>query len=188
MIAFFYDLLFLLPFSAAVTLLLRPYWWADHERIPALAVCLAAAVLMLCLKHFRTRGRIWLAGIAVAVGFGIRLLQPDAETAVFWTERIWMLQIVLLTLGALLLHQLMERYRLLRLGVAFGGGITLAVLTFFRFRIEKYAVAPVLLYALLTVLNEIQHRSRKEGDTEPKKHFAVPAASWRGGHGIEDTG
>ena len=51
MIAFFYDLLFLLPFSAAVTLLLRPYWWADHERIPALAVCLAAAVLMLCLKH-----------------------------------------------------------------------------------------------------------------------------------------
>ena len=171
MIAFFYDLLFLLPFSAAVTLLLRPYWWADHEWIPALAVCLAAAVLMLCLKHFRTRGRIWLAGIAVAVGFGIRLLQPDAETAAFWTERIWMLQIVLLTLGALLLHQLMERYRLLRLGAALGGGITLAVLTFFRFQIEKYAVAPVFLYALLTVLNEIQHRSRKEGDTEPKKHL-----------------
>ena len=171
MITLFYDLLFVLPFSAALTLLLQPYCWPEHKTLPVLIVCLISSVLLLLLKDLQNRGRIWLSGSMVTIILAILLLQPSEERTAFLLAQIWILQILLISLAALLLHLLQERYRMLRLLFAFGGCIAITVMSFYGFSIEKLAVAALLLYLLLALANELQYHSVKEGDTDPKKHL-----------------
>lgn len=171
MITLFYDLLFVLPFSAALTLLLQPYCWPEQKMLPVLIVCLISSVLLLLLKDLQNRGRIWLSGSMVTIILAILLLQPSEELTAFLLAQIWILQILLISLAALLLHLLQERYRMLRLLFAFGGCIAITVMSFYGFSIEKPAVAALLLYLLLALANELQYHSGKEGDTDPKKHL-----------------
>ena len=79
MITLFYDLLFVLPFSAALTLLLQPYCWPEHKMLPVLIVCLISSVILLLLKDLQNRGRIWLSGSMVTIILAILLLQPSEE-------------------------------------------------------------------------------------------------------------
>ncbi len=178
MIAFFYDLLLILPFSAILTLMLRPYFWGLHTVIPVLLVCAVSVVLLLLLRHLKNHGRIWLAGILATVFLAFLLLQPAEERADFLAAQTWAAEIFLLSLGCCLLHLLPEKYRLLRLLTVLGGAIALTVMAFFGFWIEHAVVGFFLLYLILTLTNEVQHRSVKEGDTDPKKHLVCTSPFW----------
>ena len=171
MIAFVYDILFLLPFAVPLSLFLKPYFWPEYGSLKVILISIACCVIILLLRHLKTQGRIWLMGTLAAVGLSVLLLQPATERPDFLLEQLPVLHLFLLALLSFLLHLLQELCRPIRLLVAFGSCIALAVSLFVGYSVEKAAVALILLYLIVTLANESQRRSVKEGDTDPKKHL-----------------
>ena len=171
MIAFVYDILFLLPFSVTLALFLKPYFWPEYALTLFLPVCIACSLVLLLLRHLKTQGRIWLAGTLAALALSILLLQPASDRADFLLEQLWILHLLLLALLSFLLHMLQEICRPVRLLIAVGSCMALAVSLFFGYSVNKLAVGLILIYLLLTLANESQRHSVKEGDTDPKKHL-----------------
>ncbi|MBO6297449.1 MAG: hypothetical protein J6N53_01275 [Lachnospiraceae bacterium] len=171
MIAFVYDILFLLPFTAALSLFLKPYFWPEYESGTVLFAGIACTVVLLLLRHLKTHGRIWLAGTLAAAGLSILLLQPASDRPDFLLEHLWILHLFLLTILSFLLHLLQESCRPVRLLIAAGSCIALAICLFWDHPVEKASVGLILFYLIVTLANENQRRSVKEGDTDPKKHL-----------------
>ena len=171
MIAFVYDILFLLPFTATLSLFLKPYFWPEYESGTVLFAGIACTVVLLLLRHLKTHGRIWLAGTLAAVGLSILLLQPASDRPDFLLEHLWILHLFLLTILSFLLHLLQETCRPVRLLIAVGSCIALAICLFWDHPVEKASVGLILFYLIVTLANENQRRSVKEGDTDPKKHL-----------------
>ena len=102
MTAFVYDLISTLPISIATVLLTRSYF-AEGLNDPLLYIAaLILTIVCALFRHLKARGRIMLAGIAVAVLVGmIFARRSDIFDRLFWIIPVMFICIVSFVIGKL---------------------------------------------------------------------------------------
>ena len=184
MIALLYDLLFLLPFSLVIALASHPYLAPGIPAVYAALICLAAGGTGLALKHSKMKVRISLAGIwSAAFLIGIYFWRRARQGGDF-VFPAWVLQELLLMTACFLLLLLMQRYRIFRLFLAFGGMALLGLLAYFGVAVEKQIVVPTILFFLLSLSDVANRTMKKEGQTRPEAHLVSIAPLWIAALGV----
>lgn len=175
MIPYLYDFLYILPLSLASMIFGYTYSGAEEPGVSRYVVSLMVAVIFVCLKQMENRGRMILSGTVTIVLTGVILVQKSDERVAFLLNNRWILQIVILTLGAFLTGRLMVAFRRARLGMAL---VLTGVLGFTMIRGDmppSVGVACLLFVLLLVGSEEIQLHWKKSGDTDSRRHLVYIA-------------
>ena len=149
MTAFFYDILFALPLSLAVTSLAGTLGGYDQK----LLILLSAVVAVICALYGRikTTWRFVLSGVIVAAVLMVLFLQKKIETGeslqVFAVPGL----VVAITVALFFISIMLEHYRRGRAGVAVAGLVFLAASLFAGVAVTKLCVCMILLYAMLVL-------------------------------------
>ncbi|MBR5421156.1 MAG: transglutaminase domain-containing protein [Lachnospiraceae bacterium] len=170
-LGFAYEILFILPLAFSVMSFAHPYLDADAASKTWLLVTLISVLYPALMKHLKIRGRALLAGVGLSCVLGLFVFLPAEERSEFITEHLPILWEALIGLGCFTAGQFVVRSLRLRQVLSVGSLAALVVLLVMRFRPEHIAVCMILLFALLTLSDTLQRLSRKEGDTDPKKHL-----------------
>ncbi len=171
MIAILYDLLFILPLSFAVCPVADRMFTPEELALSWIPTTILTVVYLVFLIHFKSRGRKWLIGILAAVFCAFFLLQPAEDRLDLFRSHDWLFYELLIAAACFFVGLLLNRFRKARIVAVAAAVAFLAASLALKIEMGKFTVCMIVLYILLAVADEIQRRSVKEGDTEPKKHL-----------------
>ena len=169
MIEILYDLIHVIPLC--LILALSVITGAGKENGVLLYVLvLAFGVLPVVYIHIKSRSRSIMTGIIITAIVGIMITMGEETRASFIREYKWILWVMLIGIGCLLAEKIAERYRKIKIVFLAAGVIALLVFLFRHVIISKCVVLMFFLYAIVTLIEEIQLRWNKEGDIKLKPH------------------
>ncbi|MCR4895812.1 MAG: transglutaminase-like domain-containing protein [Lachnospiraceae bacterium] len=171
MISALYDILCLLPLSLVPCLWGTLYRYPDAPLPGIMVISLLLSLSGIAMVHLKAAGRILLGGTLLTLLLGSLLLFPEEIRERFSSEYPWCVTAVLLALFAFLAGTVLNRIRIGRILLAAGLLAACGAGMFLRHSPVKPIVVLSFFYALLVLLQEIQVRWKKAGDTEPKKHL-----------------
>ncbi|SDB57694.1 transglutaminase domain-containing protein [Butyrivibrio sp. INlla16] len=168
-----YDLLFIMPLSVAVSSFTHGYFEPEEMKNAWIVIAVGTTLYLLLMKHLKLRGRAVLAGILLAAVLAFWLIVPSEDRIDVLRENSWIFREMAVTAAVFVVGFFSGKYRNLRILIAAGGCIFLALSLFTGMTVEKISVCVILVYTLLVAVDEIQRFSVKEGDTEPRKHLVA---------------
>ena len=166
-VGLFYEFLFVLPLSVTVVL------FAELTETTALSVfvTLTAVVYELLIKHKRTRIKMILGGLLATIILGAVFYHPRGERLDFIVSCVWIAEIFLTVFMALLTEAISVRHKFIRVILSAAGIVTLCFMLYKGWVINRAAVIFAFFYVVITAADIIQHYSKKDGDSDEKKHL-----------------
>ncbi len=168
-----YDILYMMPFSLAVMSFAHGYMGdADHGNLWVI-ITLAVTICILLIKHLDAKGRALIAGMLLTAALGVWVFLPSGEKMDVLSANVWIFRQILASVVCFVAAEILNRYRVIRLTGSLVGTISLVIMLFLRIYVSRMSVCTVLFYAFLVLADEIQLLSKKEGDTDHKKHLVA---------------
>ncbi len=167
-----YDLLYYLPISLTVLSFLHPML-APEVKFVWVVISVVTGLFLLFMKHLNIRGKVILGGIFLTAAIGGFFIIPGEKRLEFFTSNLWVFWEIILAILCFVISEFAEHYKRVRIVLAAGGVITLIVLLVRGDDIPKIAVGMIIFFVILTIMEILQRRSKKEGDPDPKKHIVA---------------
>lgn len=140
--------------------------------VPVLsAVTIFCTAFCVIFRRLKAKARIALLGSLAAVLTGVWLAAERESRRAFAEANRWILAVLLLGILCVLFSEIAKRHPLLRLIPAAGGCAVLLVALVRGIRPGKGTVLAILFFLVLTVVELLQLRWKKEGDTDPAAHL-----------------
>ncbi len=171
---FFYDAVYLIPLCMISVLWMAPYAVTSLPKAVITLIPLAVALTGLALLHLPARGKIILAGILVPILGVAFLISPREFKEKIFSENVWVLLFPLIAAAAFGFGLLITRFRISRIVLAvllFAG----LVVTLTGYQPKKAVVGFVFFYIICVLVEEVQIRWKKTGETEHKSHLVYVA-------------
>ena len=169
MIDFIFDLIHVIPICLIAVL--SVFSGSSNESSAIVYVlALVLGTLPIVYLHIKSRSRTILTGVILTAIAGTLITVGEETRSNLIHEYKWVLWVLLIGIGCLLTEKIAERYRKIKLILLIGGFIVLLIILFKHIMISKCIILMVFLYATLTLIEEIQLRWYKEGDTKLKPH------------------
>ena len=175
MAAFLYDIAYTVPVSLASVMLF--YLYQNHRDavglFPLLILTAAFSVFFALLRRIKTRGKIAAGGVLLALFAGLFLaLEPGLRETIV-REHVWILGVAVICLLSFLFETISQRVPILRLLPILSGLVYFALCLIRNITPGKVVALSVYFYMLFALLEQIQKRWKKEGDTEVRRHLAL---------------
>lgn len=171
MIAVIYDLLLVIPLCVASASLLHAFFGVQISAPLYLAVNIIAAVYSVIMKHSKLRERLLIAGITVTAFLAALFYHPAGSRVEFLKGQIWVLTDIVIALACFALYLLSKHHRLIRIIAALILLILLPVFLFTGYDVQRITVTAIFFLFIITLIDEVQQRSRKDGNSDPKRHL-----------------
>ena len=165
-----YDILFLLPFSAAAALL-APYAGDGAGTAAVFAVTAISAVYIAVMKHVKLRERVIMAGITLILLAAAVLFHPKGERIAFLADNAWIAKIIAIVALSAMVCAIADRRQILKPAIAAAGLVMLAIFAIRGTGIGKIAVCSVFFYAIAAAADTVCRRSVKEGESSPENQL-----------------
>lgn len=166
-----YDFMYTMPLCLIAAIFGYSYIGVSEITPLFYAIVILAGTVCVIFRHLKARGRIIIVGISSALLVGAVLVRDAQERSAFIHDNLWVIWIVLICMGCFLAGKLMNHYSKLRLASAFFGFVSLIVIMAARISVEKTAVMMILFLIMISIVEEIQIRWKKEGHTDSRKHL-----------------
>ena len=176
MIGLLYDFVHVLVMALAIVSAVCSFVFADADLPAVIAVTMLSCVIAVLPPKLKSRGRILLGGMLLAVLSGV-ILTREADTRMdFIREHLWVLAVFLGCVGCVLFNHACRYIRNLRIIPVLAGTAVLLFSLFASIPMRRPAVLAILLWIVLSLCELIQNRWRKEGDGETEVHmvFSFP--------------
>ena len=171
MMIILYDLLFLVPLTAAVASFASPLYDTSVPEHLRLLTAVASAVYFVLIIRFRLRERIILLGLTVTTILAFIFYHPRGERLSFIVKHRWIASVALIALLCRLIFMFSEKIIHIRM-IAAAAFIIISVVSLYTgYDVGKAAVLSMAFYILMTVVDLIQRRSNKDGDPDTVKHL-----------------
>ena len=170
-----YDLLFMLPICLITDLLAAAFLQGPEHSVWIYVVSVFSLGIFVLIKHWKNRIRYLFPGIALSAVVTVILLQPAGERTEFILRNLWVLWAFLIGTGSFFLGYFVAAVRTVRRIFIPGTAVLMVLNLFFRKIDSKPAVALAFFLILLFVADEIQHRWKKSGYPDVKKHLVYIA-------------
>ena len=169
MIDILYDLIHVIPLCLIVVLsvITGP---GKENGVLIYIFALAFGALPVVYLHIKSRSRTIMTGIIIASIAGIMITIGEETRSSLIHDYKWVLWVLLIGIGCLIAEKTAERYRKIKLIFLVAGVITLLIFLFRHIVVSKCIVLMIFLYTIVTLIEEIQLRWNKEGDTKLKPH------------------
>ena len=173
MIGLLYDFVHVLVMALAIVSAVCSFVFADADLPAVIAVTMLSCVIAVLPPKLKSRGRILLAGMVLAVLFGMTLTREAGTRMEFIREHLSVLAVFL---GCVLFNHACRYIRNLRIIPVLAGTAVLLFSLFASIPLKRPAVLAILLWIVLSLCELIQNRWRKEGDGEMEVHmvFSFP--------------
>ncbi len=169
MIDFVYDLIHVIPLCliAVLSVLFRSN---NETGILIYVLSLISGTIPVVYLHIKSRLRTIVIGVILTGIVGILITIGDETRTKLIHEYKWGLWVLLIGIGCFFIEKIAERYRMIKLILLAAGFIVLVIFLFKQITVSKCIVLMFLLYTSVTLIEEIQLRWNKEGDTKLKPH------------------
>ena len=165
------TMIYALPMSVICAAQLFPLFCPEDA---AAGPWIATAVfLAICafFRHGSLKVRLIIIAAVLALSAGLFFAVDSTERREFFTERSWVALILLISLGVFIVSELLARFRSLRIAAAvlvFAGCVYLIITG-----IDPGSLTCAMLLSIIlsTVIREVQHYWKKEGDTDGNRHM-----------------
>ncbi len=172
MTVFFYDLLYCFSVSILSVSLLWDHTGAKEHAIAGVIIAVILPVFFTAVKNAGRRFKLLILGIPSVIAVSVLSLTGLKEGIEYLSSNLWILWLVFICIGAYLLAVLIRSYILVRriaAMVIIAGAI---LLTYYNEPIKKVSVAVAMLLLLIFLVEMIQRKWNKVGDTDMKRHVA----------------
>ena len=170
-IACIYDLAFSIPFASTLASLYMMRLFPDVPAIAYLAVVFASSVYAVLVRHFRSRGRLVIAGATVTLILTALFAVSRDYLYDLIKDHMWAVYLVILSMICTVFMMISDKYRIMRQSAAAVLLASLPISLFTRFTVSKQAVISICILAVTVIADEIQHKSVKEGETDARGHL-----------------
>ncbi|MCR5672733.1 MAG: DUF3488 and transglutaminase-like domain-containing protein [Lachnospiraceae bacterium] len=171
MITIFYDLLFLIPLAVAALSWTGRSFGASAGEGVKIALCVLFAVYFVLIRRLKLRERLILLGLASSFLLAVIFYHPKGERLEFINSYSWIGYIFIIALLGQFLCIASEKYIRIRV-ITSAILVALTVISLFTgFGMSKAGVCAVYFFAIISIAELVQFKSRKEGDPDRVKHI-----------------
>ncbi|NLL79642.1 MAG: hypothetical protein GX234_07630 [Clostridiales bacterium] len=171
MIESVYDFMYIMPLCLIAAIFGHSYIGVSEITPLFYVIVSLAGTVCVIFRHLKVRGRVITVGISCTSLVGAVLVRDAQERSAFIHNNLWVLWMVLICLGCFFAGKMITHYTKLRLASAFVGLVSLIVIMTARISVEKIAVMMILFLIVISVVEEIQIRWKKEGFIDSRKHL-----------------
>jgi len=171
MIAFVYDIIYLISLSLIPTLWAVSHAYEDVRTLPVFLVSFTVSAIILIFIHIKNTGKVILGGVLITVAAASAFLIPEDIKASFIEGHPWLATAILIPAIVTVIGKVLCSFRFVRPVIS---GILAAALAYVMYRgidIPKAVVSFVFFFVLCTFADEIQTGWKKLGKLESKKHL-----------------
>ena len=171
MIAFVYDIIYLISLSFIPTLWAVSHAYDDVRTLPVFLVSLTVSATILIFIHIKNTGKVILGGVLITVAAASAFLLPEDLKASLAESDPWLVTTLLIPAIVTVTGKVLCSFRLLRSVIS---GILAAALAYAMYAgtdIPKAVVSFAFFFMLCTFADEIQIGWKKLGKIESKKHL-----------------
>ncbi len=165
------SMIYALPTSVICAAQLFPLFCPEGAAAgPWIATAVFLAVCAF-FRHGSLKIRLIIGAAILALSAGIFFAVAEEDRAGFFAERLWILLVLLIILGAFIAGELLSAFRLLRIACA---AVCLGIIVFLIIRgKDPGALTCAMLFTIIlsVIISEVQHYWKKEGETDERKHM-----------------
>lgn len=173
MTALLYDLIFMLPLGMIAVFFGGFFGILPGGAVPPYIAMLLALSVCLSFKHLSDRRKYILPGLLLAFLLGALLIIDREKRAELFTENLWILWAVLITVSVYTAGRLTILYASVRRALMIADILFLAVLLFAGQKLEKWVPLPMLWLLAVSLIQEVEGRWTRSGDTDHKGHLVT---------------
>ena len=171
MVAFFYDIIYLISLSFIPTLWAVSHAHEDVRTLPVFLVSFTVSAVILVFIHLKTTGKVILGGVLITIAAVSAFLLPEEIKISIMEYHPWLVTALLIPAVVTVIGKVLCSFRFVRPVIS---GILVAILAYAMFAgidIPKASVAFVFFFVLCTFADEIQIGWKKLGKIDSKKHL-----------------
>ena len=171
MIAFVYDIIYLISLSLIPTLWADCHAYGDVRTLPVFLVSFTVSAIILIFIHIKNTGKIILGGVLITIAAASAFLLPEDIRSSFMEGHPWLATAILIPAIVTVIGKVLCSFRFVRPVIS---GILAAALAYVMFNgidIPKAVVSFAFFFVLCTFADEIQTGWKKLGKLESKKHL-----------------
>ena len=170
LIAILSSMIYAVPISIICAVHLFPLFCPDDPAVAPWIVAFFFLTLCAVFRHGSLKIRLIIAAAVIALSTGVFLAVDREERTEFFSERMWIGLLFLVSLTAYAAGELLSSFRVLRIittVLAFAAGTYMLIRS-----IDPGAptCTMLLITVLVTVIREVQQFWKKEGDTDGRRH------------------
>ena len=177
MIAFVYDIIYLISLSLIPTLWAVSHAYEDVRTLPVFLVSFTVSAIILIFIHIKNTGKVILGGVLITIAAASAFLIPEDIKASFIEGHPWLATAILIPAIVTVIGKVLCSFRFVRPVIS---GILAAALAYVMYRgidIPKAVVSFVFFFVLCTFADEIQIGWKKLGKADSKKHLVFISCS-----------
>ncbi|MCR5431902.1 MAG: transglutaminase family protein [Lachnospiraceae bacterium] len=165
------SLIYALPISIICAAQLFPLFCPEDTSFGPVIISLVFLAVFAVFRHGSLKIRLVMIAATVATSTGIFFAVDKEERLEFFSERLWVALVFLISLSAYAAGELLSTFRTLRFVAA---GASIAVIVYLIIiGSDPGALTSTMLFTiiLITVTREVQQYWKKEGDTDGRRHM-----------------
>ncbi len=165
------SLIYALPVSFICAAQFFPFFCP--EDVSAAPTVTALIVLAVCsaMRHGSLKVRLIITAVVLALSAGLFFAVGKEERAEFFSERLWVLFVILIAIAAYIAGELLASFRPARLIAA----VSLFMLSIRLIIVENdpgtVTSCMFLTIILSVIISEVEHYWKKEGNTDGRRHM-----------------
>ena len=171
MIAFIYDIMYLISLSLIPTLWAVCHAYEDVKVLPVFLVSFTVSAVILVFIHLKNTGKIILGGVLITIAAASAFLLPASIKSSLLSDHPWLIPALAIPALVTVAGKLLCSFRFVRPVIS---GILIAALAYVMYKgidIPKAVVAFTFFFVLCTFADEIQIEWKKLGKIDNKKHL-----------------
>ncbi len=171
MIAFVYDIIYLISLSLIPTLWAVCHTYEDVKTLPVFLVSFTVSSVILIFIHLKNTGKIILGGSLITIAAASAFLLPVSIKSSLLEDHPWLIMGLVMPAIVTVAGKVLCSFRFIRPVISVILAAALAYVMFRGIDIPKAVVAFAFLFMLCTFADEIQTGWKKLGKVEGKKHL-----------------
>ena len=171
MIAFIYDIMYLISLSLIPTLWAVCHAYEDVKVLPVFLVSFTVSAVILIFIHLKNTGKIILGGVLITIAAASAFLLPASIKSSLLSDHPWLIPVLAIPALVTVAGKLLCSFRFVRPVIS---GILIAALAYVMYKgidIPKPVVAFAFFFVLCTFADEMQIEWKKLGKIDNKKHL-----------------
>ena len=165
------SLIYALPVSFICAAQFFPFFCPEDVSVAPTVTALIVLAVCSAMRHGSLKIRLILAAVILALSTGLFFAVGKEERAEFFSERLWVLFVILIALAAYIVGELMASFRPIRL-IAAASIFTLSIWLIIIENDPGTVTSCMFLTIILSVIiGEVEHYWKKEGNINERKHM-----------------
>jgi transglutaminase-like putative cysteine protease len=171
MIAFVYDIIYLISLSLFPTLWAVCHTYEDVKTLPVCLISFTVSAVILIFIHLKNTGKIILGGVLITIAAASAFLLPESIRSSLLENHPWLIAALVIPAAVTVIGKVLCSFRFVRPVISVILTAALAYVMFNEIEIPKAVVAFVFFFVLCTFADEIQIGWKKLGKIDNKKHL-----------------